>query len=67
MATAYIDVKTEPGIEAIPQPTATSTVTNHVRVAWDTSLDRGAVARTLEEIGRAIIDGNRFDGTNFGN
>lgn len=65
MATAYIDVKTEPGIDAVPVPTATSTVTNHVRVAWDTSLERSKVSRTLQDIAAAILDGDKFTDTNF--
>lgn len=60
MATAYIDVKAEPGIEGVPAPTATSTVTNHVRVAWQSSQSRGKVARTLRDIAEAIENGERI-------
>lgn len=59
MSTAYIDVAAEPGVEAIPAPTATSTVTNKVRVAWDSSLSRQQVARTLREISQAVMNGEK--------
>lgn len=60
MATAYIDVRKEPGIDNIPSPTATSTVTNKVRVAWDSSCSRQDVHRTLTEIAEAILDKERI-------
>lgn len=59
MATAYIDVLAEPGIENIPDPTATSTVTNKVRVAWDSSMSRQQVHRTITEIAEALLDAER--------
>lgn len=60
MATKYIDVKTRVGVDAIPAPTATSTVTNKVRVAWDTSISRSDLAQTLREIADAVLDQGRF-------
>jgi hypothetical protein len=67
MATEYIDVDREPGINNIPTSTATSTVTNEVRVSWDTSIPRQSLSRTLREIADAILDADKFsDPTNFG-
>lgn len=60
MSTAYIDVKVEPGVDNIPAPTATSTVTNKVRVAWDSSCSRSQVARTLQEVADALLDKERI-------
>lgn len=60
MATRYIDVLTRPGIDAIPAPTATSTVTNKVRVAWDITISRSDLAQTLREIADAVLDQGRF-------
>lgn len=59
MSTAYIDVAVEPGIENVPSPTATSTVTNKVRVAWDSSCSRSQIARTLREVAQALLDKER--------
>lgn len=60
MATAYIDVKKRPGIEAIPAPTATSTTTNDVRVSWQSAMSRQDVAETLMDIAEAILNGERI-------
>lgn len=60
MATQYIDVNPRPGINAVPLPTATSTVTNKVRVAWDTTISRDALAATLREIADAVLDNAKF-------
>jgi len=61
MATAYIDVRVTPGINNIPTPTATSTVTNKVRVAWDSSVSRDQLANTLREVADAVLDKQRLD------
>jgi hypothetical protein len=60
MATKYIDVNTRIGINDVPLPTDTSTVTNKVRVAWDTSISRHDLAQTLKEISEAVLDNSRF-------
>jgi hypothetical protein len=66
MATEYIDVDREPGIDNVPLSTATSTVTNEVRVAWDTAITRQALVRTLREIADALLNGDKFsDPTHF--
>lgn len=65
MVTAYIDVAKEPGINDVPAPTATSTVTKKVRLAWDTTLTRSEVARTAREIAAALEDGQKMGETHF--
>lgn len=62
MATKFIDVKANVDINDVPAPTATSTVTNKVRVAWDTTISRNDLHRTLINIADAILDGNKFPG-----
>lgn len=56
MATAYIDVKVEPGIDGVAAIADTSTTTNDVRVSYQTALKREQVSRTLMEIAQAILD-----------
>lgn len=58
MATKYIDVAAKPGITAVPAPSDTSTVTNKVRVSWDTTISRNELYQTLREIADAAQNPN---------
>lgn len=53
MATKYIDVDVKPKFESVTI-TNTSTVTNKVRVAWDTAVTREELVVTLEQITEAL-------------
>lgn len=58
MATKYVDVAVKPGVLAVPAPSDTSTVTNAIRVSWDTTVTREQLYLTLREIGEAMMDPN---------
>lgn len=58
MATKYIDVAVAPGINNVPAASTTSTVTNKVRVAWDTTVTREQLHTTLQEIANSCLDAN---------
>lgn len=60
MTTAYIDVDRRAGITAIPAPTATSTVTNEVRISWDITISRWDLHQTLLEVAQAVLDNEKF-------
>jgi len=55
MATKYIDVGVNPKLEDCAS-TNTSTVTNKVRVAWDTTISRSELSQTLARLAEIVLN-----------